>query len=339
MRWLKSLYKLLSARIHNSYASILYILKHKWSYDYQLSHKPLLDTHDLVKIQAAATANINKPYTSRHEVSTLLIGERSSAYAGSGYEFAENQLYVAGDDSRFINWRLLARTGKLYRKKFIEERRPELWIIMDKRATMRFGTRKYLKVTQAAIQALYHLYQAQQQQMACGGIVIDEKVRWHSTVKDLRMLDPLIRDIISPAPPLYSTLSEKTGADTLNIVLRQLASRALPGSIIILLSDFLALSEEVPISLYLLRRNHQVIVKHIIDPIELELPSSGKYQVTVQPGQPEQSLDCDNEHIRDQYKIKARHWQQDIKERLTRSGAEYRLCMSNDSALAGTSHE
>ena len=101
------------------------LVKKKWSTDHALIHKPLLNSQDLLTLHASASAGIN-PLSSEQEVATLLIGERSSSYAGSGYEFAENQLYVAGDDSRFINWRMLAKTGKLYRKKFVEERRPEL---------------------------------------------------------------------------------------------------------------------------------------------------------------------------------------------------------------------
>ncbi|MEJ2142622.1 MAG: DUF58 domain-containing protein [Gammaproteobacteria bacterium] len=198
MQWLHSLYKFLAEIIRNRYDSTQAIIKNKWSSTYHLVHSPLLSSDDLVKIRASAITSIKKPLTSKREVSTLLVGERSSAYAGSGYEFAENQLYVAGDDSRFINWRLLAKTGKLYRKKFIEERRPELWIIVDKRAPMRFGTRKYLKVTQAAIQALHHLYEGQQQQLACAGIIIDEEIRWYKPAKDLRTLNPLIEDIIAP---------------------------------------------------------------------------------------------------------------------------------------------
>lgn len=338
MQWLYSLYKFLNEIIHNRYDSIPAVIKNKWSPAYYLTHSPLLNRNDLVKIRASAVTSLRKPLTTKHEVSTLLVGERSSAYAGSGYEFAENQLYVTGDDSRFINWRLLARTGKLYRKKFIEERRPELWVVVDKRASMRFGTRRYLKVTQAAIQALYHLYEGQQQQLACAGIIVDEEVRWYKPAKELRTLNPLIEGIIAPAPPLHSMSAEKAGTDNLHIILRQLVSRATPGSIIILLSDFLNLSQEVQGSLHLLTRKHHVIAKHIADPIELELPVSGSYQVVAQPGQQEKVLDCNDENIRQQYQHKAEQWQQGIKEKLSRAGVNYELCMSNKSLPEGADH-
>lgn len=310
-------------------------LKNEWSSSYQLTHKPLLSTDDLLTIHASATANINQPLVSKHEVSTLLVGERSSSYAGSGYEFAENQLYVAGDDSRFINWRLLAKTGKIYRKKFIEERRPELWLVINKRASMRFGTRTRLKVTQAAIQALYHLYQGQQQQLACASVILDETVHWYKPEKDINNLQPLIEDIIAPAPPI----AEQPEDDCFNLVLRQLGARAAAGSIIVVLSDFHNLSADVLGSFYILTKKHSVIGKHIIDPIELELPVTGKYQVAAQQNQSRRLLDCDDNNIRQQYQEKTKRWQKEIENKLTHAGVNYQVCMSNDNNLTGAANE
>jgi hypothetical protein len=90
--------------------------------------------------------------------------------------------------------------------------------------------------------------------------------------------------------------------------------------------------------LHLLTRKHHVIAKHIADPIERELPVSGSYQVAAQPGQQESVLDCNDENIRQQYQYKAEQWQQGIKEKLTRAGVNYELCMSNESLPEGTGH-
>ena len=278
------------------------LVNKKWSTGHTLIHKPLLNKQDLLTLHASAAAGIN-PLSSEQEVATLLVGERSSSYAGSGYEFAENQLFVVGDDSRFINWRILAKTGKLYRKKFVEERRPELWVVVDKRASMRFGTQKYLKVTQAAMQAIYYLYLAQQQQLACSGVILEETVRWYKPTQDNNSLQTLIDDIIAPAPPLRNDATH----DSFNFILRQLATRATAGSIIVLLSDFHQLTTDVPSSLYTLTKKHQVVGIHIVDQIELELPNSGKYQVTEQQGQQPWLLECDKTDVRQQYENNAPH--------------------------------
>lgn len=309
-----------SSAIENLRNRISYLLKNKWSSQYTLTHQPLLDTQDLLTLHASAIAGIN-PLSSENEVATLLVGERSSSYAGSGYEFAENQLYVAGDDSRFINWRMLAKTGKMYRKKFIEERRPELWVVVDKRASMRFGTQKRLKVTHAAMQALYHLYLAQQQQLACAGVILDETVRWYKPAQDSNALQPLIEDIIAPAPPLENNSNH----DSFNFILRQLASRATAGSIIILLSDFHHLSTNVPGSLFTLTKKHRVTGIHILDSIELELPIHGNYQVVEKQGKEPWLLECDDNNFRLQYKNNTHQWRQHVEQLLTQSGASYQL--------------
>ena len=335
MQWTTTLSNLWIAVIQKWRKVISGFLENRWSSSYQLTHAPLLNASDLPTIHASAIASINQPLESRHEVSTLLVGERSSSYAGSGYEFAENQLYVTGDDSRFINWRLLARTGKIYRKKFIEERRPELWVVMDKRVSMRFGTRKRLKVTQAAIHALFHLYQGQQQQLACAGVILSDSVRWHKPAKDPDGLQLLVEDIIAAAPPIPG----QTENNCLDLVLRQLVTRAAAGSIIILLSDFHNLSTDVPGSLYELTKKHRVIAKHIIDPIELKLPGTGKYQVASSRGSRQYLLDCSDNNFRQQYQEKTKHWQENIENQLTQAGASYQVCMSDDNSLAGAGHE
>lgn len=309
--------------------TFLLFIKSKFSNQYQLTHRPLLDAQDLLTIHASSVAN-NKSFTSQNEVATLLVGERNSSFTGSGYEFAENQLYVAGDDMRFINWRLLARTGKMFRKKFIEERRPELWVIIDKRSTMRFGTKKRLKVTQAAIQAIYHLYQAHQQQLACAGAVLDETVHWYKPARDLSGLQPLIENIIAPAPPII----DQPANDSFNLVIRQLATKATPGSIILLLSDFHNISSQMPTSLYELTKKHRVIAKHIVDPIELQLPEQGKYQVAEKTSSEPHLLECDNANFRQNYQSIASQWQADIEKQLIQSGVSYQLCQSNENSLS-----
>ena len=296
---------------------------------------PLLNTQDLQHIHAVATAPNIKPLTSLHEVKTLLVGERSSAYAGSGYEFAENQQYIAGDDSRFINWRMLAKTGKLYRKTFHEERRPQLWVVVDKRARMRFGSKKRLKVTQAAIHAIFHLYQAQQQLLACGGVILEDTPRWFNPAHNLNALQPLIQEIIAPAPPIL----DQTEKDNFNIILSQLVARLSAGSIIVIVSDFYDLKNDMLGTLHTLASNHTVIAKHIIDSMEQSLPEHGKYQVTSHQNIDIVTLDCDDTTLRHQYQLKMTQQQENIEKLLTQTGVNYQLCLSDEDIINESQYE
>lgn len=311
------------------------IFNKPWPDNKKAAYRPLLNKQDLHQIHIAATTPDSKWITSQHEVSTMLIGERSSAYAGSGYEFADNQRYIAGDDSRFINWRVLARTGKLYRKVFHEERRPQLWIVLDKRSSMRFGSSKRLKVTQAAIHAICHLYQAQQHQLACGGVVVNESPSWFNPVENINTLQPLIEQIIAPAPPLFTQQDN----DSLNFILRELIERLSSGSIVILISDFYDLDNDMLNSLYTLVSNHTVIAKHIIDPLEMNLPEHGKFQVTAQQNATTLTLNCNDNTFRQKYRAKMKQQQEHIENQLVKTGVIYQLCTSDEDIINETDHE
>ena len=204
MQWSTALSNIWPSILQHCHGLLERITGKPWATTKNVAYRPLLNEQALQQIHAVATAPNSNWVTSQHEVKTLLVGERSSAYSGSGYEFAENQLYVAGDDSRFINWRMLARTGKLYRKVFHEERRPQLWVVVDKRASMRFGTNKRLKVTQAAIHAICHLYQAQQHQLASGGVILKDSPCWFNPTQNMNALQPLIQEIIAVQKKLVS---------------------------------------------------------------------------------------------------------------------------------------
>ncbi|MGD8811464.1 MAG: DUF58 domain-containing protein [Thioalkalispiraceae bacterium] len=307
----------------------------KWFSPGRGVQQPLLGQQELAQLHAMASSSKGIGPASLREVKTLLAGERYSTYSGSGYEFAENQRYVAGDDSRFINWRLLARTGQLYRKVFYEERRPQLWLVMDKRASMRFGSRQRLKVTQAAILAIHHLYQAQHQQLACGGVVLTDQPQWHKAKHSLEALQALITDIVAPAPPLHAS----HGATHTAFVLRQLEQQVTPGSIIVLISDFIELDNDNLAALHSLASRHSVLAWHVIDPIEQQLPEHGRYQVSTQPGTQTSWLDCDNPLIRQQYRQTMHQREENIKQRLLRANVSYQRVMTDENIVSVTGHE
>jgi len=207
------------------------------------------------------------------EVHHRLLGEHLSPFAKNGFEFSETRLYHYGDNIRFINWRRYANTGQLFVNTFHEERRPQCWIVLDRRASMRFGTRVRLKVAQAAILALYNLFKAQQQQYDVGGVIMDEKSHWYEA-KSASGSQPLIQHICSACPPMADTQN-----DLLTQNLRLLKVRLVPGSFIVLISDFIDLRDSDTSTLNALSSEHTVSTLHIVDPIEKTLPKQGQFQI------------------------------------------------------------
>lgn len=93
------------------------------------------------KIQATLFKNSN----------SISIGMLKSHFRGSGLQFKEHQIYSHGDDVRFIDWKLLAKTNHPYVKTFEEERNVEITVVLDASMSMLVGHKGVSKL-QAAIE-------------------------------------------------------------------------------------------------------------------------------------------------------------------------------------------
>ncbi|WP_298291485.1 DUF58 domain-containing protein [Thiomonas sp.] len=81
-------------------------------------------------------------------------GDQPAVWLSRGLDYAESRAYAPGDDLRDLHWRLLARTGRPYVKRYREEHAPALHLWLDLRPGMAFGTRGRTKAEQAARAAL-----------------------------------------------------------------------------------------------------------------------------------------------------------------------------------------
>ncbi len=83
-------------------------------------------------------------------VSTHLWGANRSVFRGRGMEYAESRAYQPGDEPRAIDWRLTARSGETWTKLYHEERERPVFLLIDLRSAMQFGTRTRFKAHLAA---------------------------------------------------------------------------------------------------------------------------------------------------------------------------------------------
>lgn len=88
---------------------------------------------------------------------SLSIGMLKSQFKGSGLQFKEHQLYCFGDDVRFIDWKLLAKTNTPFMKTFEEERNVEITVVLDASRSMLSGVDGVSKL-QAGIEITCLLY-------------------------------------------------------------------------------------------------------------------------------------------------------------------------------------
>lgn len=272
-----------------------------WAWSNRFTPPPLLDEATVQRIYHAAGAKTAPPLLAQREVQHILLGERQSAFAGRGYEFAENRLYVAGDEARFINWRLLARTGQLYRKTFYEERRPQLWLILDRGSSMRFGTRTRLKVAQAAQLALFHLFLAQRRSLLTGAVLLDVAPTWIQPAHARAGQQVLVQRLCEACPPL----PEDAQRGGLREILQQCQVRLAPGCIVMLYSDFHDLQANDMQLLHALGQQHTLYAHHIIDAAEQTLPTQGEY--TFAQHTQTTALNCSDAALQERYQ---QHMQQ-----------------------------
>ncbi len=223
----------------------------------------------------------------RHtKISAAQGGNYLSRFRGRGMEFDETRLYTPGDDTRHIDWRVTARTGKTHTKLFREERERPVFLSVDARAPMFFATRGVFKFVQAAHLAALTAWSAQGHGDRIGGQVFTETggvelKPEHGRSAVLHLLQKLVE-----AEPTYSPNSN-LGLDQ---ALARLVQHARPGSLVFVFSDFRGLGSAGEFSLLRLRRHCDVTLVFLSDPLEGQLPTSGRYRFT--HGDRELSLDA-----------------------------------------------
>lgn len=92
-----------------------------------------------------------------------LAGQHASRLAGRGMDYADSRPYVPGDDARHVDWRVSARTGQLYSKRFHAERERVCLLLVDPVPAQFFGTRVRLKSVQYARAGAAAAWRARQQ--------------------------------------------------------------------------------------------------------------------------------------------------------------------------------
>jgi len=196
----------------------------------------------------------------RRLVNPQLAGQYHSVFKGRGMDFDEVQPYVAGDEIRFIDWNVSARSGSLYVKRFVEERELTVQIVVDASSSMAFGSRTETKRTVAAQVAAVLAVLATRNNDRVGLTVFDDEVDLHiAPRKGRKHVMRLITEILGHRPRQSRT--DIGGA--LQYVTRVTSRRA----IVFVLSDFLAEGWEH--ELKILARRHDVVPVIVEDPREL----------------------------------------------------------------------
>lgn len=207
----------------------------------------------------------NLQLRARVVVEGFLSGLHRSPYHGFSVEFTEYRQYTPGDDPRYLDWRLYARSDRYYLKRFEDETNLRCWLLVDGSRSMSYGSVAYTKAEYSRTVAATIAYFLALQRDAVGLITFDESVRDY--VPSRYRPGHLHRLMMSldSAPAGTST--------DLAAPLEQVARLARKRGLVILISDLLGTVETVETRLgYLRSQGHEVVVIRVLDAAELDFP-------------------------------------------------------------------
>lgn len=207
----------------------------------------------------------------RSVVEGFLIGLHRSPHRGFSVEFAENRPYYPGDDIRFLDWRMYARSDRWYLKQFEEETNLRAYLVLDASRSMRWSSSAmdgFSKLDSGRLIAASLASLMLRQGDATGFVAYDERVRTHISPRaSRRHLATILRELVA---------LEGEGGSEAGTAIRDVAIRLRRRGLVVLISDLLVDAEGTQRALHFLRhRGHEVIVLHVMDPGERELPAAG----------------------------------------------------------------
>jgi len=196
-------------------------------------------------------------------VEGFITGLHRSPYHGFSVEFAEHRPYMLGDEVKFIDWKVWAKTDRFYVKEFEEETNLRAYILLDSSASMGYSSGGLSKFRYGVMLAGALSYLMLRQRDAVGLVLFDEKVRSFIEPRAVRTQLGLLLGKMASAVP-------SGGTEPLD-PFREMAGRIKRRGLVVVLSDLLtAPRDAVRALMYFKHQKHEVIVFHLLDPMELE---------------------------------------------------------------------
>jgi len=198
----------------------------------------------------------------RTVVDGFIAGLHRSPDFGFSQEFAEYRAYSPGDDLRYVDWNVFARTERAYLKRYRGETNTQLTVMLDASASMAFGSGQVNKLEYARYLAASLCFLAQHQRDAAGLIVFDDEVRNYVHPSGRQGQLARLMHGLERATPGARTNYAKPFEHFLSFLHRR--------GMAAVISDFYAAPDEVIRTVEpLARRGTEVILFHLLDREEL----------------------------------------------------------------------
>lgn len=252
-----------------------------------LDHKELIAR--IRKIEIITTRKVNEQ----------LAGQYHSVFKGRGMSFDEVRPYQPGDEIRFIDWNVTARSTEPFVKRFTEERELTVMLLVDASASLRFGSNQQLKREVAAELSALLAFSAIKNNDRVGLAMFTDKVE-HIVPpkKGKKHVLRLVSDVLRHRPVARQTRID----DALGWMTRTAQRK----SICFLVSDFQQPVASWEQSLRIVARRHDLVPIIVGDAMEHELPKLGLVLMQDLESGREVWVDTDSRRFRERYAQAAR---------------------------------
>ena len=250
----------------------------------------------------------------RTVVEGFLAGLHRSPYRGISQEFAAHRPYIAGDDARRVDWRVYARTDRLYVKEFEEETNAPVRLLLDTSASLKYAPRDVSKLDYARYLAAAVAYLAIRQNDRVGLVCFDTEARERTPARGGQRH---LHGILAALERVSASGQTRIGP----LILREAGQWKRRG-LIVLVSDLYDAPEEIVEAAVRLRRvGHELIVFHLLDRAERFIEHCGTREFRdLETGE---VLLADADRVRRSYVARMDEMRAFFLREFTRAGADY----------------
>jgi uncharacterized protein (DUF58 family) len=249
-------------------------------------------------------------------VEGFVAGLHRSPDYGFSQEFAEYRAYSPGDDLRYVDWNVFARTERCYVKRYRGETNTLLTVLLDASASMGFGSGRVTKIDYARYLAASLAYLAHRQRDAAGLLVFDYEVR--DCVRPSTRQGQLSRLLhgINHAEPRARTDYARPFVFLHNLIQKR--------GLVVAISDFYEQPDVVIQSMEpLVFRGNELILFHVLDPAEIA--PAFREPVLLLDVETREDMEVSPEYARAEYPEKINAHIEGLRDAARRSGIDYFL--------------
>lgn len=201
----------------------------------------------------------------RQLVEGFITGLHKSPYHGFSVEFAEHRLYNTGESTRHIDWKVFAKTDRLYTKRYEEETNLRCQIVIDNSSSMHYPVKTKGKLYFSLVSAAALSYLLHKQRDAFGVTSFSDSIEWQSQVKSTSVhLNKLYMELQN----MYAGKTKEKPTDVAR-VLHEIAEKIHRRSLVVIFSDMFDREEDTDEIFsglqHLKHKNHEVLLFHVTD--------------------------------------------------------------------------